>query len=181
MEKLALLAILQSKPGKEAEVEAFLKSALPLAVQEQGTVRWYALKLGSGRFGIFDTFADAAGKEAHLSGRLRRRCSRKPRSCWPRLHRLTSRRFLRLSSGAAARADQQQVHSLVPTVHPGCARMVHPRSVVHEHPTQVNRGLKWATFRWSEHSYPILALRGWAPCRVVASPAPHSGKRGSSA
>ena len=68
MEKLALLAILQSKPGKEAEVEAFLKSALPLAVQEQGTVRWYALKLGSGRFGIFDTFADAAGKEAHLSG-----------------------------------------------------------------------------------------------------------------
>jgi len=70
MEKLALLAILQSKPGKEAEVEAFLKSALPLAIQEQGTVRWYALKLGSGRFGIFDTFADAAGKEAHLSGKI---------------------------------------------------------------------------------------------------------------
>src|SRR6478752_2223277 len=68
MERLALLALLQSKPGKEAEVEAFLKSALPLAVQEKGTVRWYALKLGSGRFGIFDTFADAAGKDAHLSG-----------------------------------------------------------------------------------------------------------------
>jgi quinol monooxygenase YgiN len=70
MEKLALLAILQSKPGKEAEVEAFLKSALPLAQQEQGTVRWYALKLGSGRFGIFDTFADAAGRNAHLSGEI---------------------------------------------------------------------------------------------------------------
>jgi quinol monooxygenase YgiN len=70
MEKLALLAILHSKPGKEAEVEAFLKSALPLAVQEQGTVRWYALKLGSGRFGIFDTFADAAGRDAHLSGEI---------------------------------------------------------------------------------------------------------------
>jgi len=70
MEKLALLAILQSKPGKEAEVEAFLKSALPLAVQEQGTARWYALKLGSGRFGIFDTFADAAGRDAHLSGEI---------------------------------------------------------------------------------------------------------------
>ena len=70
MEKLALLALLQSKPGKEAEVEAFLKSALPLAVQEKGTVRWYALKLGSGRFGIFDTFADAAGKDAHLSGEI---------------------------------------------------------------------------------------------------------------
>jgi quinol monooxygenase YgiN len=70
MEKLAILAILQSKPGKEAEVEAFLKSALPLAVQEKGTVRWYALKLGSGRFGIFDTFADAAGRDAHLSGEI---------------------------------------------------------------------------------------------------------------
>ena len=70
MENLALLAILQSKPGKEAEVEAFLKSALPLAIQEQGTVRWYALKLGSGRFGIFDTFADAAGRDAHLSGEI---------------------------------------------------------------------------------------------------------------
>ena len=70
MEKLALLALLQSKPGKEAEVEAFLKSALPLAVQEKGTVRWYALKLGSGRCGIFDTFADAAGKDAHLSGEI---------------------------------------------------------------------------------------------------------------
>jgi quinol monooxygenase YgiN len=70
MEKLALLALLQSKPGKEAEVEAFLKSALPLAIQEKGTVRWYALKLGSGRFGIFDTFADAAGKDAHLSGEI---------------------------------------------------------------------------------------------------------------
>lgn len=70
MEKLALLAILQSKPGKEAEVEAFLKSALPLAIQEKGTVRWYALKLGSGRFGIFDTFADAAGRDAHLSGEI---------------------------------------------------------------------------------------------------------------
>jgi quinol monooxygenase YgiN len=70
MEKLALLAILQSKPGKEAEVEAFLKSALPLAVQEKGTVHWYALKLGTGRFGIFDTFADAAGRDAHLSGEI---------------------------------------------------------------------------------------------------------------
>lgn len=70
MEKLALLAILQSKPGKEAEVEAFLKSALPLAIEEKETVRWYALKLGAGRFGIFDTFADAAGRDAHLSGEI---------------------------------------------------------------------------------------------------------------
>ena len=68
MEQLALLAVLEAKPGKEGEVEAFLKSALPLAQAEAGTVNWYALKLGPSRFGIFDTFADQAGRDAHLSG-----------------------------------------------------------------------------------------------------------------
>jgi quinol monooxygenase YgiN len=70
MEKLAILAVLNAKPGKEKEVEAFLKSALPLAQREKGTVRWYALKLGKSRFAIFDTFADQAGRDAHLSGEI---------------------------------------------------------------------------------------------------------------
>ncbi|MEO8910631.1 MAG: antibiotic biosynthesis monooxygenase [Gemmatimonadaceae bacterium] len=70
MEKLAILAVLEAKPGKEKEVEAFLKSALPLAQRESGTVRWYALKLGTSRFAIFDTFADKAGRDAHLAGEI---------------------------------------------------------------------------------------------------------------
>jgi hypothetical protein len=49
MEKLAILALLDAKPGKEAEVEAFLKSALPMAQAEAGTVSWYALKLSPSR------------------------------------------------------------------------------------------------------------------------------------
>jgi quinol monooxygenase YgiN len=68
MEKLAILAVLDAKPGKEAEVEAFLKSALPMAQAEAGTVSWYALKLSASRFGIFDTFADQPGHDAHLTG-----------------------------------------------------------------------------------------------------------------
>lgn len=68
MDKFALLALLQAKPGKEAEVEEFLKSAQPLAVRESGTTTWYAVKLGDGRFGIFDTFKDEAGRNAHLTG-----------------------------------------------------------------------------------------------------------------
>ncbi len=68
MDKFALLALLQAKPGKEAEVEEFLKSAQPLAVRETGTTSWYAVKLGDGRFGIFDTFKDEAGRNAHLTG-----------------------------------------------------------------------------------------------------------------
>ena len=68
LDKFALWAQLEAKPGKEAEVEAFLKSAQPLAVQEPGTTTWYALKIGPSKYGIFDTFADEKGRNAHLTG-----------------------------------------------------------------------------------------------------------------
>ena len=70
MDKFAILAILQAKPGKESEAEEFLKSALPLAEQETGTTAWYAVKLGPSKFGIFDTFIDEAGRNAHLTGEI---------------------------------------------------------------------------------------------------------------
>ena len=66
--KLGILATLKAKPGKEAELEAFLKSALPLANQEAGTLVWFALRLDASTFGIFDAFADETGRNAHLSG-----------------------------------------------------------------------------------------------------------------
>lgn len=68
MEKLALLARLEARPGKENEVEKFIKDALALAREEPGTVRWYALKLGKSTFGIFDTFEGESGRQAHLGG-----------------------------------------------------------------------------------------------------------------
>jgi quinol monooxygenase YgiN len=68
MVKLAIWATVQAKAGKEADVEAFLKSAQPLAQGEPGTIHWYAIKMGGGKFGIFDTFQDDAGREAHLNG-----------------------------------------------------------------------------------------------------------------
>jgi len=68
MEQLALLARLDAKPGKEQELEDFIKGALPLAQDEPGTVKWYALKLGPGTFGIFDTFESEEGRQAHLNG-----------------------------------------------------------------------------------------------------------------
>ena len=63
-----ILATLKAKPGKESEIEAFLKGALPLANQEAGTVVWFALRIDSTTFGIFDAFAGEAGREAHLTG-----------------------------------------------------------------------------------------------------------------
>lgn len=70
MEKFALLARVEAKPGKESDVLAFLKSALPLAQDEPNTIRWYALKLGESTFGIFDTFATEDGRNAHLAGEI---------------------------------------------------------------------------------------------------------------
>jgi quinol monooxygenase YgiN len=67
--KFALYAQLKAKPGKEAEVEAFLKSALPLAEAEPGTVTWYAFAEDHpGSFGIFDTFDTESARQAHLDG-----------------------------------------------------------------------------------------------------------------
>ena len=68
MEAIGLLVTLEARPGKEADAEAFLKSAQPLALNENGTLKWYAIKLGPGKFGIFDTFANEGGRNAHLTG-----------------------------------------------------------------------------------------------------------------
>lgn len=68
MDKVALLVRLESKPGKEQEVENFLKSGLQIVQNEPGTNTWFALRLGESTFGIFDTFSNEEGRKAHLSG-----------------------------------------------------------------------------------------------------------------
>jgi quinol monooxygenase YgiN len=68
MVKVGLLVRLKAKPGKEAQVESFLRSGLPLAEAEPATTAWFAIKLGPSTFGIFDVFPDDAGRQAHLTG-----------------------------------------------------------------------------------------------------------------
>jgi len=70
MEAIGLLVTLEARAGKEADAEAFLRSAQPLALKEKGTLKWYAIKIGPGKFGIFDTFANEAGRNAHLTGEI---------------------------------------------------------------------------------------------------------------
>lgn len=72
MDQFANLAILQARSGKENDVTEFLKSARALALQEAGTVNWFAVRLGPARFAIFDTFRDIAGRDAHLKGEIAR-------------------------------------------------------------------------------------------------------------
>jgi hypothetical protein len=52
MNRVGILAPLQSRPGKEAEVEQVLQSARPLVEAETGKAAWFAFKVGPATFGI---------------------------------------------------------------------------------------------------------------------------------
>ena len=68
--KVALFIQLEAKPGKEAEVERFLRDGLPIVQQERDTTAWFGLRLGPTTFGIFDAFPDENGRKAHLKGQV---------------------------------------------------------------------------------------------------------------
>jgi quinol monooxygenase YgiN len=68
MVTVALYVRLEAKAGKEAAVEAFLRSGLPLAQAEPATTVWFALRMGPSTFGIFDAFPNDSGRQAHLTG-----------------------------------------------------------------------------------------------------------------
>jgi quinol monooxygenase YgiN len=91
MSKLAIWAELEAKPGKEQEVADFLKSAQPLAEKEPETITWYAMRLGGAKFGIFDTFAEEAGREAHLTGEIAKALFAKAKELFakdPQIHKI---------------------------------------------------------------------------------------------
>lgn len=70
MAKQAIWVMLKAKPGKEEEVEAFLKQGAMMSNDEPQTVTWYGVKIAPGMYGVFDTFEDEAGREAHMNGEI---------------------------------------------------------------------------------------------------------------
>ena len=70
MAKYALYVSLKAKPGKEAEAEAFLKQGAVMSRDEPQTVNWYGVKVAPGVYGVFDTFDDEAGRDAHVNGEI---------------------------------------------------------------------------------------------------------------
>jgi len=68
MIKLAFLARLEAKPGKEEAVAKFLEQALEMAKKEPTTINWYAIRLSHSTFGVFDTFNNEDGRQKHLNG-----------------------------------------------------------------------------------------------------------------
>ena len=67
---VGLLVRLEAKPGRELDVENFLREALPLVDDEPATVQWYAVRLGPASFAIIDAFPDESGRQAHLGGQV---------------------------------------------------------------------------------------------------------------
>ncbi|MFD9189092.1 putative quinol monooxygenase [Streptomyces phaeochromogenes] len=68
--KVGLLVRIEAKPEFADEVAAMLRGAQELAEQEEGTVTWFAFRENATTFGVFDTFEDEQGREAHLAGRI---------------------------------------------------------------------------------------------------------------
>ena len=58
MAKYAIWVMLKAKPGKEDDIEAFLKQGASMSLEEPKTVNWYGVKIAPGMYGVFDTFDD---------------------------------------------------------------------------------------------------------------------------
>jgi quinol monooxygenase YgiN len=67
---LGVLALLEAKPNKGADLAAFLESGRSIAAGEDGTATWYAFKVDDTTYGIFDTFESQDGLDAHLGGEI---------------------------------------------------------------------------------------------------------------
>lgn len=70
MKNLGLLATVKAKKGKENDVKNFLSNAVEHAKKENETLTWYSFQIDESTFGIFDTFENEHGREAHLSGEI---------------------------------------------------------------------------------------------------------------
>ena len=70
MAKFALYVRLIPKPGKESEIEAFLKQGATMAQDEPGTIHWFGIKEDDNAYSVFDTFEDEAARDAHLNGEI---------------------------------------------------------------------------------------------------------------
>ncbi|HET7106571.1 MAG TPA: antibiotic biosynthesis monooxygenase [Candidatus Acidoferrum sp.] len=92
MDRVGIWVVMESKAGKEDEVEAFLKSARALAEKEEQTTSWYAVRIGPSKYGIFDTFPDERGRVAHLTGEIAKALAAKAPELFahgPEIHRLS--------------------------------------------------------------------------------------------
>jgi quinol monooxygenase YgiN len=68
MTSRGLIVRMHAKQGRDAAVEKFLHSALPMVQDEPSTTAWFAVRFGRGEYGIVDVFPDDAARDTHLAG-----------------------------------------------------------------------------------------------------------------
>ena len=78
-----LLALLEATPGKGEELAAFLVQGRALAMEETGTVTWYAFQLRQTTYGIFDSFTDEEAAKLTSPVRSRSLWATSPLTCSP--------------------------------------------------------------------------------------------------
>jgi quinol monooxygenase YgiN len=66
--KIGLLVRIDAKSEYADQVATMLRGAQELAEQEQATVAWFSFRQDASTFGVFDTFDDEQGRQAHLAG-----------------------------------------------------------------------------------------------------------------
>ena len=70
MVNVGLYVRLEAKPGKEADVDNFLREGLFLVEEEPNTTAWFAIRMGPSTFGVFDAFLNESSRQEHISGKL---------------------------------------------------------------------------------------------------------------
>ncbi|MCG7497821.1 antibiotic biosynthesis monooxygenase [Vibrio sp. Of7-15] len=68
---LASVIYFEAKEDKKGELNALLKSAKSIVAEtEPGTLHWFALDLGEGKFAIVDFFSNQEALNAHFNGKV---------------------------------------------------------------------------------------------------------------
>ena len=65
-----ILLTFKGTEGKDEEVIEFLKETQPLAMEEEQTTAWFAIRLPNNEYGIFDVFPDNNARLKHIAGRI---------------------------------------------------------------------------------------------------------------
>jgi quinol monooxygenase YgiN len=66
----AFVVRIEAKPDKTDQLAELLKSALPLAEAETGTVHWFAMRTSETTFWIVDTFGSEQARQDHINGEI---------------------------------------------------------------------------------------------------------------
>lgn len=69
-DRFAVWATMEAREGKEEEARAFLVEAARRLEAEPGTTSFRAMQIGPGTFAIFNSFANEAALQAHVTGEV---------------------------------------------------------------------------------------------------------------